>query len=195
MRRRTFVTATVTALAAPALVRAQTTPPQSAPQQPEPAPPRVDFSERAQPLPPQLIEPQSALERTFVAATENDALRALFRLQFLESPVALALSGPSPDAPPRQIDLPRGARACLIFTSSARATEIIGARAPRVVLTGREALERVRGTNVIININLRPYLTLDAAGIETFLALPEIPEPPASTPSPPPPSASAGPTQ
>jgi hypothetical protein len=48
----------------------------------------------------------------------------------------------------------------------------MGAHAPRQMMTGRQALERIRGAPlVIININLEPYLTLDAPGIEGFLAV------------------------
>jgi hypothetical protein len=141
-----------------------------------------------------LIEPQNALERSFVAAADNEAMRAIFRRQFLEAQVAVALSSTTPEAPPRQIELRPGVHACLIFTSSARATEVMGAQAPRVMLTGRQALERMRGANAIININLRPFLTLDAAGIEAFLAVPTADATPApETPALPP--ASAGPSQ
>jgi hypothetical protein len=46
----------------------------------------------------------------------------------------------------------------------------MGARSPRQLMTGRQALQRLRGAHlVIININLDPYLTLDAAGVDAFL--------------------------
>jgi hypothetical protein len=143
------------------------------------------------------IEPENALERTFIAAMDNADMRPVFRRQFLESDVALALSSREPSAPPRSINLPTGARACLIFTSPARAAAVMGDEGAYVVLSGREALERVRGANVIININSRPYLTLDSEGIDSFLA---IPPPPAAAPAPgaaqaPAEDASAGPTQ
>jgi hypothetical protein len=39
------------------------------------------------------------------------------------------------------------------------------------MMTGREALQRLRGARlVIININLDPYLTLDSDGVSAFLA-------------------------
>jgi hypothetical protein len=173
MRRRAFLSAALTALAAPAAF-AQT----------QTAAPRP-------PLP--VIEPQNALERALLAATDPGAgepQRDAFRRLFLRSEVALALSANAPDAPPAQVEPRAGYRACLIFTSSARATEVMGADTPRIVLTGRQALERVRGANVVININRRPFITLDAEGVEGFLALPDgreaapqpqQPEPPAST--------------
>jgi hypothetical protein len=164
-----------------------------------PAPAQTSAPAQAQPTAgTPYIEPENALERTFIAAMDNPDMRAVFRVQFLESQVALALSSREPSAPPRMINLPTGARACLIFTSPARANAIMGDEAAYRVMTGREALELVRGANVIININLRPYLTLDSDGINSFLAIPETPaaapeveaEDPAATEDP-----SAGPTQ
>ncbi|HYD71807.1 MAG TPA: hypothetical protein VEF55_01620 [Candidatus Binatia bacterium] len=175
MQRRSFLSAMLAAAAAsPAFAQARQTPPA---------------------LP--IIEPQNALERALLAATDPGAgepERDAFRRLFLRSEVALALSSNSPDSPPAQIEPRAGFRTCLIFTSNARVTEIMGAGTPRVVITGRQALERVRGTNVVININRRPFITLDAEGVEGFLALPEGRET-APQPAPPPPPASAGPTQ
>jgi hypothetical protein len=173
MHRRAFVTAALAALAA-TQASAQTQTPAATP----------------------FIEPQNELERALVAATDQgagDAQRNAFRRLFLRSNVALALSANAPEAPPAQIQLPGGVNTCLIFTSSARATEIMGESTPRIVLTGRQALERVRGTNVVININRRPYLTLDAAGVDGFLSLPDG----RSTPAPqaPPAQRSTGPSQ
>jgi hypothetical protein len=174
MRRRTFMTAALAALAAPAIAFAQS---------------------RGLNISP-IIEPQNDLERALFAATEpgaGEAERDAFRRLFLRSNVALALSSNEPNAPPAQIEPRAGYQTCLIFTSSARATEIMGASTPRIVLSGREALQRVRGTNVIININRRPFITLDAEGVEGFLALPEAHDAPAQRPPAPP--ASAGPSQ
>jgi hypothetical protein len=70
----------------------------------------------------------------------------------------------------------------------------MGADTPRVVVTGRQALERVRGANVVININRRPFITLDAEGVEGFLALPDGREQ-SSAPQQPEAPASTGPTQ
>jgi len=141
------------------------------------------------------IEPQNELERAMIAATDvgsGEAERDAFRRLFLRSNVALALSANAPDAPPAQIEPRPGYRTCLIFTSSARVTEIMGDGTPRIVLTGRQALERVRGANVVININRRPFITLDAEGVEGFLALPDGRE--TSAPQPPAPP-STGPSQ
>jgi hypothetical protein len=175
MQRRTFLSAMLAAAAAaPAFAQPQQTPAS---------------------LP--IIEPQNALERALIAATDPGAgepQRDAFRRLFLRSEVALVLSANSPDAPPAQIEPRPGHRTCLIFTSSARVTEIMSADTPRVVVTGRQALERVRGTNVVININRRPFITLDAEGVEGFLALPEgrvLPRPQ----EPPQPEASTGPSQ
>jgi hypothetical protein len=140
-----------------------------------------------------LIEPQNALERAFVDAADNPASRAAFRREFLDSQVALAISSNAPDAPPAAIPVSQTLRAGLIFTSTARMTEVMGEQSPRAVITGREALERLRGGNVIININLRPYLVLDAAGISGFLDLPNDAAPATPTPAPTPPS--SGPSQ
>lgn len=195
MRRRTFVAASLLTTLAPGLAVAQPATPAPAQPQPHPTPAHPTPAAPAAAAAPQadaFITPQNALERTFVAAVDSDQMKAVFRRQFLDSQVALALSSQTPDAPPRQIEV-RGVPACLIFTSSARATEVMGAQAPRVMLTGRQALERARGANVVININLRPFLTLDADGVEGFLALPA--DAPASPPAPPPPPASAGPSQ
>lgn len=173
MRRRSFLTATLSALAiTPAFAQTPT--------------PNV--------LP--IIEPQNELERALLTATDAGAgepQRDAFRRLFLNSNVALALSSNAPDAPPAQIEPRAGYRTCLIFTSSARVTEIMGDGSPRIVLSGRQALERVRGANVVININRRPFITLDAAGVEGFLTLPDGRE--ASAPQQPTPPASTGPSQ
>jgi hypothetical protein len=145
---------------------------------------------RPQTLP--LIEPANALEHAFIDASDNPADRAAFRRQFLESRVALALSSNAPDAPPAAIQVGPHTNAGLIFTTTARMTEVMGEQSPRAVITGREALERLRGGNVVININLRPYLVLDADGINGFLDLPDdSPAPPAPAPA----DSSPGPTQ
>lgn len=174
MRRRTFLSAVMAAMAVSPAALAQLTTPR--------------------PLP--VIEPQNDLERALLAATDPGAgepERDAFRRLFLRSNVALALSSSSPDAPPAQIEPRPGYHTCLIFTSSARATEIMGESTPRIVLRGRQALERVRGTNVVININRRPFITLDAEGVEGFLALPDGREEGAPHAQQPP--ASAGPSQ
>lgn len=164
MRRRTFTTALLASFAAPGLAAAQTTnPPRAGGQNPAPnaAPQTI------------LIEPNNALERAFMAATEENATevqRTAFRRLFLTSNVVLLVNTQAANAPPAQIPLPNGAEACLIFTSAERAQQAMQRQAPLVTLTGSEALTRVRGTNVIVNMNLRPRLFLDAEGVDGFLA-------------------------
>ncbi len=179
MRRRTFVAASLAGLLAPTLVRAQTT---AATTPTTPPRERLD------------IEPANELERTFIEALQHEESRPAFRRELLESDVALALSSTSPDAPPRQIELRSGQWACLIFTSSARAAQVMGPASPRVVLSGREALTRVRGANVIININLSPSLVLEAEDVDDYLEIPQAARP-LPRMRPPAPSGAAGPTQ
>jgi hypothetical protein len=130
------------------------------------------------------IEPANDLERAFVTAAHQASARAAFRRSFLASQVALATMSTAANAPAREIRLGPGGDACLIFTSNTRATQIMGANSPRQLMTGRQALERIRGAHlVIININMDPYLTLDAAGIEAFLAAEAAPTAPSAGPS------------
>jgi hypothetical protein len=178
MYRRRFVAASLAAIAVPAAARAQT----------EPA------STTASPAStPGLIEPQNALEQSFLNALNNEALRPAFRRQLLTSQVALAVVSRLPEAPPRQIELRPGVQACLVFTSSARAAQVMGPMAPVLMLTGRQALRRVRGANVIININLAPALTLEPEDVQALLDMPDesiAPPPQIATPP-----RLAGPTQ
>lgn len=150
MRRRRFVTALAAAASLPLIAFAQT-PPQAP------------------------IAPQNALEHSFVAALTNPAMRPIFRRQLLDGHVALALSASGPGALPREIALREGVRAGLIFTSAARLNAVLGADAPRVILTGRAALERLRGKNVVINAQLIPMLTLEAADVARYLETPVSP--------------------
>lgn len=128
------------------------------------------------------IEPTNALEHTFVAALDNAAMRPVFRRQLLESHVALALTSDAPDAPPLEMNLREGVSAAVIFTSAERLNEVMGPGTPRAIMTGRAALERLRGKNVIINLRLMPMLTLEADDVARYLEAPESP-------------ASAGPSQ
>lgn len=150
------------------------------------AAPGVNVNSSAHPTPTRTaMQPANDLERAFVNAAHQASARTAFRHTFLDSQVALATVSTAPNAPAREIRLGPGGEACLIFTSDARATQIMGAGAPRQLMTGRQALERIRGAPlVIININMDPYLTLDAAGIDAFLGA----DAPAA-------AASAGPSQ
>ena len=142
---------------------------------------------------PTLIEPRNALEHAFVDALNHEELRPAFRRQFLTSYVALAIAARDPQATPRMIEVRPGIRAGLIFTSGARAQEVMGQQAPVLMITGRQALERLREQNAVININLAPALALEAEDIEAMLAMPdESLTPPPVLPTPP---RLAGPTQ
>lgn len=128
------------------------------------------------------IQAANALEHAFVAALDNPAMRPVFRRQLLESHVAVALASSAPDAPPLELDLREGVRAGVVFTSASRLDQVMGPAAPRAIMTGRAALERLRGKNVIVNLRLMPMLTLEPEDVERYLETPESP-------------ASAGPTQ
>ena len=167
-------------LGAPALARAQANRPLA-----NTAPPAAAAAAQT------VIEPANALERSFVAAADNETERAAFRRLFLDSRVALVLTVAGADAAPAQISLPSGQDVCLIFTSAARAREAMQREAPLAMLTGRQALQRIRGANVVININLVPRLVLDAAGVADFLAVPEQAAPPAPARTPAPPAAAS----
>lgn len=177
MRRGQFLGFLLAALAAPA-AHAQTgapTPASTAPPAPTP------------------IEPRNTLEHAFVDALNHEALRPAFRRQFLTSYVALAIAARDPQSAPRMIEVRPGIRAGLIFTSGGRALEVMGEQAPVLMITGRQALQRLRGQNAVININLAPALALAAEDIEAFLAMPD--ESVATPPTLPTPPRLAGPTQ
>ena len=145
--------------------------------QPEASPPASAQAPSARPAAPNLrpIEPANALERTFVAALSNEAMRPVFRRQLLESHVALALASNAADAPPLEMSLRQGVSAAVIFTSTERLDEVMGPATPRAVMTGRAALERLRGKNVIINLRLMPMLTLEAEDVDRYLETPASP--------------------
>ena len=119
----------------------------------------------------QPIQPQNPLESDFLAAFSSTAMRPVFRARLLESQVSLALAaGENPQ--PLQVTLQSGARAGVLFTSEARLHSVLGADAPFVNLTGREALTRLRSGNVAINYRLIPMLTLEADDVESLLRIP-----------------------
>ena len=164
MQRRDVLSAAIGLAAAPAAALAQTQQQPAAPREPPP------------------ITPQNDLEHAFLAALRNPAARPAFRRQLLDSHVTLALVSSAPDAPAFELPLREGVTAGLIFTSPARLDSVLGPSAPRAVLTGRAALTRLRGKNVILNARLTPMLTLEAEDVEAYLAAPVSPD-------------SAGPTQ
>lgn len=156
MRRRNLIAA-IFAAALPGAALAQT---QAAP---------------ATPPAPQPIQPQNALEHAFVAALTNAEMRPVFRRQLLEGHVALALTSAQANAPPREIVIRDGLSAGLVFTSVARLEAVLGPDTPRAILTGRAALERLRGKNVVINARLAPMLTLEPEDVARYLATPVSP--------------------
>lgn len=115
------------------------------------------------------ITPENALERAFVGAFANPGLRSAFRRHLLEQPVALVLESAEDGAGPLLAPLSEGVRAGLIFTSPARLRSALGPDAPFVVLPGRDALERLRGNAVALNLRLIPMLTLEAEDVAEYL--------------------------
>jgi hypothetical protein len=162
MRRRSFVTAALAAGAFPALARAQGAP-------------------TAAPVAQTTIQPATPLEQAFVMALEEPRMRPIFRRYLLDTSIALALAGPGNDAAPLEVEVREGWRGGAIFTTAARLDSVLGADAPRIMLNGRAALERLRGKNAVLNYRLVPMLTLDSEDIDSYLTSEG--------------SASAGPTQ
>jgi hypothetical protein len=169
MRRRFFLGAAVAAGVSPAF--AQTTTPTPAPA----------AAPAATPSPQGPIEPVNALEYAFVSALTDERMRPIFREYLVNTHVVLALSGAAQNSAPLEVDVGDGFRAAAIFTSTQRVDQVLGANAPRIVINGRAAFERVTGKNVVINYRLVPMLTLEPSDVARYLAA-----------APPP---SAGPTQ
>lgn len=124
----------------------------------------------------QSYAPTNALERTFIAAYQSEALRPAFRRQFLESNVLLVTETDAPDAPPLLRSMRGADRAGLIFTSTALLEQRLGAATPYVRLTGRAALQRLREQHVVINFGFAPMLMLDPPGVAGFLEIPASPD-------------------
>ena len=169
MRRRFFLGAAVAAGVNPAF--AQTTAPTPAPA----------AAPAATPSPQGPIEPVNALEYAFVAALTDERMRPIFREYLVNTHVVLALSGAAQNSAPLEVDVRDDFRAAAIFTSTQRVDQVLGANAPRIIINGRAAFERVTGKNVVINYRLVPMLTLEPSDVARYLAA-----------APPP---SAGPTQ
>ena len=134
----------------------------------------------ATPISQEPIDPTTPLEFAFVQAQVDAGMRPVFRQYLLDRSVVLAVSE-GPDQAPREVQVRDGFLAGAIFTSAARMDAVLGADAPRIVLNGRAALERLRGKNAVINFRLVPMLTLDDEDVARYLATEG--------------SASAGPTQ
>lgn len=151
MQRRVFITTAFAAAALPCGAWAQTT------QRParEPPPP---------------ITAENELERVFLEALRDETMRPVFRRTFLASQVALAMANAETDSAPLELtfgELRTGA----IFTSPSRQSEILGPASARRVMTGRQALSRLRGKNVVINMMLTPMLTLEPEDVAAFLVV------------------------
>jgi len=116
------------------------------------------------------IIPTNELERAFLAALNDPTQRAVFRRVLLESQVALALASDEHDAPPRLLDLGDNREAGFVFTSNERLSVVLGPGVPRRVMSGRQALERLRGKHVVLNWRLAPMLTLEPADVESYLS-------------------------
>ena len=125
------------------------------------------------------IQPQNPLELAFISALGNPTMRANFRTLLLSSPVALALTVEGAAAQPLYVDVQGRApgeppfHGAALFTSATRLAAVLGPNAPRVVLNGRAALERVRGHNVVLNYRLAPMLTLEAEDVARYLDAPD----------------------
>ena len=156
MRRRLFLGAALAAGATPAL--AQTTP----------APAAAPAATPPQPQGP--IDPVNALEYAFVQALTDARMRPVFRQYLVNTHVVLALSAADQNSAPLEIEVRPDFRAAAIFTSAQRVDEVLGADAPRIVINGRAAFERVAGKNVVINYRLVPMLTLEPADVAAYLA-------------------------
>lgn len=117
------------------------------------------------------IEPENELERTFVAALSNEDQRPAFRRLLLQSQVALALASSAPDAGPLLRPLDGGGRTGFIFTGASRINSVMGPTAPRAMIAGRLALERLRGNYAVINLSLSPMLRLEPADVARFLLM------------------------
>lgn len=171
MRRRIFMAAALAAGISPSFAQ---TPPQAEPEATAPS-----TSSAAAPAGP--IDPVNALEFAFVSALTNERMRPVFRQYLVNTHVVLALASAADDAPPLEIEVRDGFNAGAIFTSTQRIDAVLGAEAPRIVINGRAAFERLTGKNVVINYRLVPMLTLEPEDVARYLETPG--------------EASAGPTQ
>jgi len=123
----------------------------------------------AQRTPPPPITPENELERVFLAALTDEDMRPEFRRLLLTSPVALAMANNTPDSPPLEMvfgDLRVGG----IFTSVTRLNAVLGPASARRVMSGRQALTRLRGKHVVLNFMHTPMLTLDPPDVAQYLA-------------------------
>ena len=160
MRRRLFLGAAFAAGATPALAQTTT---------PTPAPAAAPATTPT-PAPQGPIDPVNALEYAFVQALTDARMRPVFRQYLVNTHVVLALSSADQNSAPLEIDVRPDFRAAAVFTSAQRVDEVLGPDAPRIVINGRAAFERVAGKNVVINYRLVPMLTLEPADVAAYIA-------------------------
>lgn len=126
------------------------------------------------------ITPENPLETAFVAAFTRESARPEFRRLLLSSNLALALANATPESPPLFVEMSPSVtgqsavfRGGAVFTSLARLQAALGPTAPNAVMKGRDALERLRGRNMVLNYHLVPVLTLEADDVAHYLDQPE----------------------
>ena len=121
------------------------------------------------------IDPENSLEEAFVSAFARESARPAFRRALMASPVALALANATPESPPLFVDVASETagqpplHGGAVFTSPSRLHGVLGPNAPFATLTGRQALERLRGRNVVLNYRLVPMLTLQVDDVAHYL--------------------------
>lgn len=154
MRRRTFVTAALGLVAAPATAFAQ-----------------LDLSGPSASIPPH-INPENDLERTLVSAMYFDPTqREVFPHVLLRSDVAIAMASDAPDSDPKMVTMSDGRRCVAMFSSPARLSSVLGPAVQQLLLTGRQALERYRVRNIVLNEGLAPYFVIEPSDIERYLRM------------------------
>lgn len=131
--------------------------------------PRAAYAQAPAAAPTQ-IEAENELERAFLSAFRDPSARPGFRRELLASRVALALANSAADSPPRMQQVREDLRVGLIYSSASRLAGVLGPAAPRIVLTGRDALARLTGQHVAFNFRLVPMLTLEPEDVAEYLA-------------------------
>lgn len=129
--------------------------------------------------PPGPITPANPLEQAFVDAFTRESARPVFRRLLMTSQVAVAMASTSPESPPLFVDVSAAVtggapfHGGAIFTSADRLHAALGPNAPFAMMTGRDALERLRGRDVVLNVHLAPVLTLQADDVSRYLDQPD----------------------
>src|SRR5262249_24433138 len=125
------------------------------------------------------IRPQNPLESAFVAAFTRESARPVFRHLLMTSQIAVAMADAKPESAPLMVDVSAevtGGAAFhggAIFTPLDRLHAALGPDAPSAMMTGRSALERLRGRSVVLNVHLVPVLTLEADDVSHYLDQPD----------------------